>query len=368
MPDHRIRDVLLLRLRRDQRHRLINRLIGFLLFFSGIYLLLLFVLMYIDFPLLLFHYLLFTGLSLLPLFLILEPETEHTFTVLRRIDQHSQIEAFLSTSSTEHRSFLEQRVENILLRPQAVLRFRLAKTNRFLAIGILCLFLLLQLASLVTFQRPSLNAKAVKTLRTQAEISVRREPEDTGRNRSATGGELPEAGYSADASSERTAERRERSGETRAMDRDAAPAEADQENAGAQSAYPPTEGQAEQPFPWVPLPVPKSGIGSALKGALEQTPDSATRQGELPAGSGEAGEALMDSPLREYSASERIERIQTEGGTKLTAESSPGPTKESSLLQALFGDFPSIPVGEVGFDPAIESIRRRYLETLNERY
>jgi hypothetical protein len=152
------------------------------------------------------------------------------------------------------------------------------------------------------------------------------------------------------------------------MDRDLAPAEGDQEFSGAETAFPPTEGQAEESFPWVPLPIPEDGIGQALKGALEQSPDPATRQGELPAGSGEAGEALMDSPLREYSASALRELIQTEGGTRLTAETAPGATKESSLIQALFGDFPSIAVGEAGFDPAIERISKRYLEALNERY
>jgi hypothetical protein len=366
--DRQIRDIFLQRLHQDQRHRLINRLIAYLLFLLGFYILLLFVMMFLDFPLLLFHFVLFTAISLLPLFLILEPERERTVTVLRRIDKHSQIESFLSTRSTEHRSFLEPRVRNLLLRPEAVLRLHLTKGNRFLAIGILCLFLLFQLASLINFQRPSFDARSVKNLKTQAEISGRREPEDAGLRRSTPGGEVPEAGDPAEASAESSAERRERSGETRAMDRDLAPAEGDQEFSGAETAFPPTEGQAEESFPWVPLPIPEGGIGQALKGALEQSPDPATRQGKLPAGSGEAGEALMDSPLREYSASALRELIQTEGGTRLTAETAPGATKESSLIQALFGDFPSIAVGEAGFDPAIERISRRYLETLNERY
>ena len=92
---------------------------------------------------------------------------------------------------------------------------------------------------------------------------------------------MPEAGYSAEASSESSAERRTRSGETRAMDRNLAPAEGEQDLSGAETAFPPTEGQAEESFPWVPLPIPEGGFGQALKGALEQAPDPASRQGEL---------------------------------------------------------------------------------------
>ncbi|UCF98135.1 MAG: hypothetical protein JSV89_01040, partial [Spirochaetaceae bacterium] len=147
-----------------------------------------------------------------------------------------------------------------------------------------------------------------------------------------------------------------------------APGESDQEVAGTDRVFPPTEGQAEESVPWIPVPTPEGGIGSALKGALEQGPDPAARQGELPSGSGETGEALMDSPLQEYSASSRRERIQTEGGTKLAAENSAGPQKESSVIRALFTDFPAPVAGDIGFDPAIERMRRRYLELLNERY
>jgi hypothetical protein len=368
VPPRRIRDILLLRLQREQRHRLINRLIAFLLFFAIVYFLLLFLLMLLDFPLLLFHFLLFSYLSLLPLFLILEPETEHSIAVLRRFDRHAQIEAFLSTTSAEHRSFLEPRVRSLLLKPEAVLRFRLTKTNRLVAIGVLCLLVLVQLASLAAFQRPSLNAKTVKNLRTKSEITTRRESEKAEQHRGGPAAEIPEAGIPAEGSADKPSQRREHAGETRAMDRELPPGESDQELGGAETSSAPTEGQSEQSFPWAPLPLPEEGEGSALKGALEQGPDPASRRGDLPAGSGETGEALMDSPLQEYSASSRREIIETEGGTTLQAESSSVPPKESPVLQALFADFPSLVGGQVGFDPAIERIRRLYMKLLNERY
>ena len=148
--------------------------------------------------------------------------------------------------------------------------------------------------------------------------------------------------------------------------------EADQSFPVAETVIPPSRAEESREgsgsVPWIPIPMPEGGIGSALKGALEQGPEPEARQGELPAGSGEAGTALMDSPLTEYSASSLQDRIETEGGTKLTAETSPGPVKEQPFVQALFADFPSWTAGEIGFDPAIERIGRRYLELLNERY
>jgi hypothetical protein len=152
------------------------------------------------------------------------------------------------------------------------------------------------------------------------------------------------------------------------MDRDLPPADTEPDLGGAQRAAPPAEGQTERPFSWSPIPVPDSGAGSALKGALERSQDPDARQGELPADSGETGQALMESPLQEYSASFRRETIQTEGGTKLRAESSSVAAKESPAIQAMFSDFPSVVGGQSGFDPAIERLRRRYLELLDERY
>lgn len=376
MADPSVRKILLHFLLQEQRQRLINRLIAFVLFFAGMYLILFLGLVILDLPLLLFHFLLFFSLSLLPLFLILGPESERTVAVLRRIDQHCQTETYLTTTSPAHRSFLEQRVKNLLERPEArkMLLFRLAKINRFLAMGVLGLFVLVQLASLVTFQRltPNLNALAMKNLRTQSETSARRGPRDAEGIQKAPRGEAPEAGSPAEAASKQFFPPRGRSGETRARDADAPQGEADQSLPGAQTVVPPSraaEGEeGSESVPWVPMPIPEGGIGSALKGALEEGPEPEVRQGELPAGTGEAGKALTDSPLREYSASSLKDRIQTEGGTKLTAGTSKGPDEEQPFDQALFADIPFRAAGEIGFDPAIERIRRRYLELLNERY
>jgi hypothetical protein len=102
-----------------------------------------------------------------------------------------------------------------------------------------------------------------------------------------------------------------------------------------------------------------------LRGALEGSPDPSVQQGQVPAGVGEAGRAFLASPLSDYESV--AQRIQTEGGKRLTA-SSPAEPRAQPFLQALFADFPALPSLAPGFDPAMERIQRRYLELLDERF
>jgi len=125
---------------------------------------------------------------------------------------------------------------------------------------------------------------------------------------------------------------------------------------------PGTEGERS---PWAAIPKPEAGIGQALQGAMEGSPEPRSHQGQVPAGVGDAGKAFMSSPLSDYESVK--ERIQTERGKRLAA-SSPTRPREQSFIQALFADFPALLAPAVGFDPEMERIQKRYMEKLDERY
>jgi hypothetical protein len=373
--DRTVRRALMEFLHRGQRHRLANQLIAFLLFTAALYLLLLLAILLFGLPLLVFHLLVFTSLSLFPLFLLLAPEAGQTIQILRCLDEHCQIEAYLAAPSAEHRLFLENRVRSLLDRRRAegALRVRLHLINRYLAIGVVGLFLVFQLSSLLTLRRfsPSLSGTAVKTMQARsaaAEKSSRQElPLELARRRGQEeSGVAAAPEYSSRSEALSRSERRDRRQEEMSAQQMESALSTGEARLNTPAEQEP--GASSEPFPWIPLPRGEGGFGSALKGAVEKGPEPDQRQGSSPSGVGEAGKALMDSPLRDYSSSLRRGSIQTKGGTKLAAQPGAGPVKDQELLRELFADFPSLVVDKSGFDPAIERIRKRYMELLDERY
>jgi hypothetical protein len=374
MIDRPIRAALLSLLRRAQRFRLANRLIAFALSAAGLYFLLLIALLAFDLSLFLFHLIFYCGLSLLPLFLILGQEHDHTRAVLRRIDDRCQTEAYLAAKSPEHRAFLEPRVRNLLNQRarEKILRFRLHPWNRYLAIGAAAAFIAFQLLSLATlFRLPTLSASGILARKAQQEAMAQagakpQEARDAARGQS-TAEEASESEPGGEAGG--AAAREGKSFEPEAgmgPEVDTAGPYTDTGplvNPSLEDVVGP--GTEEERSPWAAIPKPEAGIGPALKGALEGSPEPSAQQGQVPAGVGDAGKAFLASPLSEYESV--TERIQTDGGKRLTA-SSPIKPLEQSFLQALFADFPALLSPAPGFDPAMERIQNRYLELLDERY
>ena len=362
MTDLPVQTVLVRLLQRAQRVRLANHLIAFALFAAGLYLALLIAVLAFALSLFLFHLVFYSGLSLLPLFLTLGSEHEQTLTVLRRIDEHCQAEAYLSTASPAHRAFLEPRVRSLLARRarERILRFRLHAWNRFLAIGVAGLFVAFQLLALATLRGPpNLSASGILARKARQEAIAQGNAKSL---ESPDSDEAAAEGTAAAALGEKRSE----------PDSGMGPAE---DTAGpfadtgplvnpsvGEAAGPGTAGERT---PWAAIPKSEAGIGPALRGALEGSPDPSVQQGQVPAGVGEAGRAFLASPLSDYESV--AQRIQTEGGKRLTA-SSPAEPRAQPFLQALFADFPALPSLAPGFDPAMERIQHRYLELLDERF
>jgi hypothetical protein len=374
MTDRMIRAALLRLLNRAQRFRLANRVIALALCAAGLYSSLLIALLAFDLSLFLFHLILYCGLSLLPLFLILGQEHEQTRAVLRRIDDRCQTEAYLAAKSPEHRAFLEPRVRSLLDRRarEKILRFRLHPVNRYLAIGVAAAFVAFQLLSIATQNRlATLSASGILERKARQEASAKAGEESTrsqGTARRESAAEQAAEGEARGEAGGASAREKDR-GESEAgmsPEADTAGPYADSGplvNPSLQETVGPgTEGERS---PWAAIPKPEAGIGKALQGALEGSPEPRSHQGQAPAGVGDAGKAFMSSPLSDYESVK--ERIQTERGKRLAA-SSPTRPREQSFIQALFADFPALLAPALGFDPEMERIQKRYMEKLDERY
>jgi hypothetical protein len=374
MTDQSIRAALLTLLGRSQRYRLANRLITFALSAASLYFSLLIALLAFALSLFLFHLIFYCALSLLPLFLILGQEHDRTRAVLRRIDDRCQTEAYLAAKSPEHRAFLEPRVQSLLdqRRREKILRFRLNPWNRYLALGAAAFFLAFQLLSLTTQNRlGTLSASGILARKAQREATALAGAKPQASAEAAPGESIAEEASESEPGSEAGGVA---AGEGK---RDTPEAGIGPEGGTAEpytdtgplanpslqdTAGPGTEAERS---PWTAIPKTEAGIGQALQGALEGSPDPSAQQGQVPAGAGDAGKAFLTSPLSEYGSV--AERIQIEGGKRLTA-SSPTEPREQSDLQSLFADFPAVASPSPGFDSALERIQNRYMEMLDERY
>lgn len=374
MAEPALRRMLLDLLRRKERQRLANRLIGFLLFAASLYLLLLLAIVLLRLPLLAFHLLFYTALGLFPLF-VLRPQEASALRLLRRIDEHCQIQACLAAPSEEHRRFLEPRALAVLRRGPSspALRFRVHPANRRLALTAGCLLLLLQLLSLASTGRlaPPLRPAALRTM--QAVGAARRAagpPRVFAPEREQADGRSQGEAVSPP-SSPRAAPAGGR-GQERAEEQAAGEAPAPQQLSTVE-ARPEGSAQGEPALgdgaaARVPVPPGDGGIGSALKEAAGAGFESEGLPGQAPADTEEVGRAMVDSPLRDYSAAPAGPSIPSRGGSKLAADASAGPEGQRALFRELFTDFPDLVVDPGGFDPAIDALRRRYAELLDERY
>ena len=147
--------------------RLLNRLITYALINLAAYMLLLTILVLFNISLLLFHLLFSCSLSLLPFFLFYGLKEKAIQPSIRRIDERCQIEAFLSTSSREHRAYMQNRVESLLEKGkrERIDRVRLGLRNLYLAAACFGVFVVLQIVSfmILSSMTPSLNANNLKS-------------------------------------------------------------------------------------------------------------------------------------------------------------------------------------------------------------
>jgi len=307
--------------------------------------------------------------------LILGPEGECTRTVIRSFDDRCQAEAYLATESTEHRSFLESHVRELLerRRREKVPRFRLHPWNRYLAIAAACLLAGFQLLSLAALNwPPSLSPSRILVRKAQQEaLALAGEKPSDSRP---AGGESATEAASEQGSGDLSEPEAAPAGEVERGGREAGTSpelDAGGPYAGTGPPVNPSleegtgSGAEAERRPWMAIPKTEAGIGPALKGALGGGPGPSAQQGQVPAGAGEAGKAFLASPLLEYGSV--AERIPADGGKRLAA-SSPTEPRGQPFLQAFFADFPALPSPVPGFDPAIERIQNRYMELLDERY
>jgi hypothetical protein len=370
MVDREIRSSLLSLIRRDERNRLLNRLVGYGLWCLSAYFVLLGFLAVLNYPLYLFHLLFYSSLALLPLFLLLRSDEGQERSLLRRLDEHCQLESYLTTSSPEHRGFMERRVAALARAAERsrVGRFRLERLTVVHALTAVGGLTFLVVSSWVTlhslasaFVPGSLKSRLVE-LATQ----------------SAAAAEQPGA-LGQPASQEPAGKR--------AVGEESPPLEAQR-----LEATEPVEGWPERLWdletrnlaaePQAPPPALREDKGfeetsrldaggpadarSLLEAGVQRPSEEQPEATASAAGTGETGRAFKESPLRDYRSAP--ERITAPGGHEVAAASALAERREASILRSLFGDFPLGNGAGVDFDPRLAAIKRRFRELYDERF
>jgi hypothetical protein len=364
-------------LKRHLRTRLINSTVAYISVNLTIYFLLLAVVILTNSSLFIFHLLLFFSLSLLPLFLFLGMERTTLRRLVRSIDDRCLVESYLHTPSTEHRTFMRQRVEAHLERKknERVLPFRLFRGNLYL-LG-LCgfAFLLLQGISVITLRdfTTTFSAREIKNRlieRETLEQAVAELPvDDAGAYgsseaeelRPTPGGETGEQ-RTGRTPEEETLEELLEDGPMAAKDRID---RLSPEDLTEESDRPTEQSETEWRYQ---IPGSESEeAGENMSGiAGDEGRETGMEGSGSEAGSGDVGRTFRESPLREYTAIP--EEIAARGNEELSPGGMTAESRKQTYLSTIFSDFQQSDNLRITFNPLFDAIRERYLELLRERF
>lgn len=355
--------------------KLINRLISYTLFNLAAYMLLLTILVLLNVSLLLLHLLLFCSLSLLPLFLFWGLKVRAIHLSVRQIDERCQVEAYLHTSSQQHRAYMQNRVEALLQKRKGerVIPFRFSPSNLYLAAACLAMFILLQITSFTILHSfvPSLNVNNLKSTLVEIQAALQSEqrpgseelpiapsPPESARGDIAEGevveGRLYEEAGDVDFRDLLTEE-----GSARP------PTSLGSQYQTEERKSPPEQQEVGQTLR-VPVPDSESALESILRRPGEAS-DEASKQGDgAQSGSPTAGQTYKDSPLLDYTAV--TEQIETQGNEEMSATKNITDLQRRIYLNRLFSDIGPLVSGTLDFDPSIDIIKERYLELINEHF
>lgn len=364
-------------LKRFLRTRLFNRLIAYVLFNLAVYMLLLTVMILSDSSLFVFHLLLFCSLSLLPLFLLLGAERTTLGRVVRSIDERCLVESYLHTSSNEHHSFMRQQVTTYLERrkTEKSLPFRLSRGNLYLIGACLLLFVLSQSTSFLVLQDFSVALSAQRIREKKVEQTALQEAV----------AELP-VDVTEDAASDAAEELRPNPGGETGEQRIGKTAEeemleqllADEpmvakdsikslgpENLKEKGQSAEQSGDTEWRYQ---VPGSESGTDTEKTSGIpgEEGQDSSREGSGAEAGSSDVGRTFRESPIREYTTV--VEPLSATGSDQLSPSTNVAEGRREDFVAAVFSDFNRTSYLNITFDPIFDTIRKRYLELLDERY
>lgn len=363
-------------LKRSLRLRVADRLLSYCLFNISVYLLLLIILVLFNASLVLVNLFFYCSLSLLPLFLIYGWDADLFSRTVRRIDEHCQVEAYLQTTSREHRSFMSKPVEAMLTRRmnERKFSFRFSRVNTFLTGLCFIFFVLLQVSSFARLHSltPSLTAQNLKKRLSERLANLEAPAQPV--SEKITGELSPDAeAWQGIAQGER-AERRA-GGEVEGADLEELPAGSSIQRqmpgfgreGGTEHEPPPPEGSDTYERMLVPLPKSNSILEELLQQGGRESEQIAEQASGAEAGSSGAGRAFKDSPLLEYQTAP--ERIAVEGNTtELSTAQNLAESRRRNYLNTVFPSF-ILQIRVVSdFDPLIDTIRGRYKELIVDRY
>ena len=363
-------------LKRSTRLRVADRFLSYCLFNVSVYLLLLIILVLFNVSLVLVNLFFYCSLSLLPLFLIYGWDADLFSRTVRRIDEHCQVEAYLQTTSREHRSFMSKPVDSMLIRRmnERKFSFRISRVNTFLTGLCLVFFVLLQVSSFTRFHSltPSLAAQNLK--KRLSERLANQEAPAQPVSEKITGELSPDAEAGQGIAQGERAERRA-GGEVEDAYLEEIPAGSsatrqmpgfDQQD-GTEQEQPPPEGSDSDERMLLPLPRSGSMLEELLQQGGRESEQIAEEASGAEAGSSGAGRAFKDSPLLEYETAPK--RITVEGNTtELSTVQNLAESRRQNYLNTVFPSFiPQIRVLS-DFDPLIDTIRGRYQELIVDRY
>ena len=359
------------------RTRLANRLITYALLNLAVYMLLLTVIILADSSLFVFHLLFFCSLSLLPLFLFLGMERTTLRRIVRTIDERCLVESYLQTSSAEHRSFMQERVESHLARKKSdrTFPFRLFTANFYLIGLCLSAFVFLQAVSLITlrdfttpFSAQNLKTKLLERGALQkaiAELPVEVisgvDSSATEEQRATAGGENVEQRAGKDLNDKAL---EELLGDDTMVAKDRidrlSPDDLRQE---------PDQGQKQRDTGWnyQALGTESDTDPEKTQGFPGDEGQEIAREGRgAEAGSSDVGRTYEESPLRKYAAIP--EQVAAKGSEVLSPTGNLEEGQKRIFLNALFADFAIQTNLRISFNPLFDSIRERYLELLDELF
>lgn len=365
-------------LRTYLRNGLVNRLIAFALLNLAAYIYLLTVMILADTSLFVFHFIFFCSLSLLPLFLFLGMEKTTLSGLIRTVDERCLIESYLHTPSDEHRSFMQGRVESLLVRKKSarVFPFRLFAVNIHL-IG-LCIFafVLLQVVSFITLRdfTTVFSAQNIKTRLLKRSIlrdGIDELPaEELPTADSADPGQEDSAAAGGQTIEQRAARNLDEEALEEVLGEDKMVAKDRIERLSPEDLRQEADPKAESSQPGGNYQVLDIEAVSdpenpqRLPGNEDQ--ETAREGSGAEAGSSDVGRTYKESPLREYTTVP--EQLTARGNEQLSPTGDLTESRERIYLEALFADFVPRTGRRITFNPLFETIRERYLELLNERF
>jgi hypothetical protein len=364
-------------LKRYLRIRLINRLISYALVSLAAYMLLLSVVILSDASLLVFHLPFFCTLSLLPFFLLVGTERTTLRLVVRSIDEHCLVESYLQTPSSEHRSFMRERVAHFLERGKRADPFplRLFRGNLYLIGVCLLLFVLLQGISFVVLEDFSLSLTPRKikdklTERTAAEEAVGELPAGDSENAASSEGEAPRSASGGDTGEQRIGKTAEEEALEEILGDEPLPAKESIRSLGPEDLRRQSESETGRGDTDRQLRIPGSESGTDAAGASaiagEEDSEASGEGSGAEAGSNEVGRTFRESPIREYTTVAQPQ--SAEGSRELSPSTNVFDRRSPDPVSTLISDFQRIDYLNITFDPLFDVIRERYLTLIDERF